>query len=215
VLSSIRRLVSEHPENAQGASGRGKLMLTPAQRVGDANDRPGPAPANAPKPEPTASDAEDRPGAQETYSLEQRIAELEEAIAASAGEWEPDGSETGAGGLPSDMPPVFSTVAPANDPANDRPRDRAWTNAQPEPDAAPATEPRPGARTEAPATESPASMFEDDREETVLDEEMLRDLVAELVREELQGALGERITRNVRKLVRAEVQRALATRDLG
>jgi len=57
-------------------------------------------------------------------------------------------------------------------------------------------------------------MFEDDRDETVLDEEMLRDLVAELVREELQGALGERITRNVRKLVRAEVQRALAARDL-
>ncbi len=48
----------------------------------------------------------------------------------------------------------------------------------------------------------------------LLDEDMLRDLVAELVRQELQGALGERITRNVRKLVRREIQRTLAAHDL-
>jgi len=47
-----------------------------------------------------------------------------------------------------------------------------------------------------------------------LDEESLRDMVAEIVRQELQGALGERITRNVRKLVRREIHRALATQDL-
>ncbi|EAQ04235.1 hypothetical protein OB2597_08834 [Pseudooceanicola batsensis HTCC2597] len=47
----------------------------------------------------------------------------------------------------------------------------------------------------------------------VLDEEMLRDLVAEIVRQELQGALGERITRNVRKLVRREIHRALSAQD--
>jgi hypothetical protein len=50
----------------------------------------------------------------------------------------------------------------------------------------------------------------DDRQ---FDEEMLRDLVRDIIREELQGALGERITRNVRKLVRAEIARALAVRD--
>ena len=49
--------------------------------------------------------------------------------------------------------------------------------------------------------------------EPVFDEEMLRDLVRDIIREELQGALGERITRNVRKLVRAEIARALAVRD--
>ena len=49
---------------------------------------------------------------------------------------------------------------------------------------------------------------------TVIDEEMLRDLVAEIVRQELQGALGERITRNVRKLVRREIHRALSAQDL-
>ena len=51
-------------------------------------------------------------------------------------------------------------------------------------------------------------------DEAVLDEEALRDLVSELVREELQGALGERITRNVRKLVRREIHRALASMEL-
>jgi len=51
-------------------------------------------------------------------------------------------------------------------------------------------------------------------DEAVLDEEALRDLVAEIVRQELQGALGERITRNVRKLVRREIQRALAAQEL-
>jgi len=45
------------------------------------------------------------------------------------------------------------------------------------------------------------------------DEAHLRDLVRDIIREELQGSLGERITRNVRKLVRAEINRALATRD--
>ena len=52
-----------------------------------------------------------------------------------------------------------------------------------------------------------------EEEETILDEEMLRDLVSEMVREELQGELGDRITRNVRKLVRREIQRALASRE--
>ncbi len=51
-------------------------------------------------------------------------------------------------------------------------------------------------------------------EEAVLDEEALREMVAELVREELQGVLGERITRNVRRLIRREIERALALRDL-
>lgn len=41
------------------------------------------------------------------------------------------------------------------------------------------------------------------------DEEAMRQLVMEIVREELQGKLGERITRNVRKMVRREIHRAL------
>lgn len=51
-------------------------------------------------------------------------------------------------------------------------------------------------------------------DEAVLDEDSLRELVAEIVRQELQGALGERITRNVRKLVRREIHRALTSHEL-
>ncbi|MEO3415447.1 hypothetical protein AAFO92_12390 [Roseovarius sp. CAU 1744] len=51
-------------------------------------------------------------------------------------------------------------------------------------------------------------------EEAMLDEEALRDMVSDIVRQELQGALGERITRNVRKLVRREIHRALASQEL-
>jgi len=72
-----------------------------------------------------------------------------------------------------------------------------------------ATPPDPSAPSGDPVT--PVSALDD---RTVTDEDALRDLVAELVREELRGQLGERITRSVRKLVRAEIQRALAARDL-
>ncbi|WP_133169911.1 hypothetical protein [Shimia abyssi] len=51
-------------------------------------------------------------------------------------------------------------------------------------------------------------------EAAVIDEDILREMVADIVRQELQGALGERITRNVRKLVRREIHRALAAHDL-
>ncbi|MFT5870756.1 MAG: hypothetical protein ACI8TF_002884 [Paracoccaceae bacterium] len=53
-----------------------------------------------------------------------------------------------------------------------------------------------------------------DIEDGIIDEEVLRDLISEVVRQELQGALGQRITRNVRKLVRREIRLALAAEDL-
>lgn len=45
----------------------------------------------------------------------------------------------------------------------------------------------------------------------LFDEDMLRELVSELIRQELQGALGERITRNVRKMVRREIHRMVTS----
>ena len=45
------------------------------------------------------------------------------------------------------------------------------------------------------------------------DPEALRLLVAEIVREELHGVMGERVTRNMRKMVRNEVARAIASRE--
>lgn len=47
----------------------------------------------------------------------------------------------------------------------------------------------------------------------MIDEAMLYQLVANIVRQELQGELGEKITRAIRKLVRAEVARELQLRN--
>jgi hypothetical protein len=45
-------------------------------------------------------------------------------------------------------------------------------------------------------------------------EDVLRELVRDILREELAGSMGERITRNIRKLVRAEIARSLAAQEL-
>ncbi len=47
-----------------------------------------------------------------------------------------------------------------------------------------------------------------------IDERALRALVVDVVHRELQGALGERVSRNIRALVRREVAKALEARDL-
>ncbi len=52
-----------------------------------------------------------------------------------------------------------------------------------------------------------------DDQEMVFNEDVLRELVRDLIREELQGTLGERITRNIRKLVRVEIARAMSVQD--
>jgi hypothetical protein len=49
---------------------------------------------------------------------------------------------------------------------------------------------------------------------TVLDEAALQLIIRQLIREELKGVLGEKITQSVRKLVRAEINRALAAHSL-
>ncbi len=64
-----------------------------------------------------------------------------------------------------------------------------------------------------PADGSRAGPVELEALESMLGEAELRDLVSDIVRQELSGELGERITRNVRKLVRREIQRALATKE--
>lgn len=59
-----------------------------------------------------------------------------------------------------------------------------------------------------------AGLPEDDLAALPVDEAMLREIVRDVLREELQGPLGERITRNIRKLVRAEIARVMATEQL-
>lgn len=101
----------------------------------------------------------------------------------------------------------------AEAPAVETPEVAATDNAEPAQAAEEAAEPEPvvTAATTAEAEDAPVDLTAD---ETVLDEDSLRELVADIVRQELQGALGERITRNVRKLVRREIHRALTAQNL-
>lgn len=62
-----------------------------------------------------------------------------------------------------------------------------------------------GEQERLPATEAQTAL---------VDEAVLQQMVSDMIRQELQGALGERITRNVRKLVRREIHRMLLTQNL-
>lgn len=145
--------------------------------------------------------------------LEARIAEVEAAVAARDDQWEPDGSEPNAG-----VPPSISSISwlQKNEALDETPTpysgDTETTGEPIESAKAPDAAPRS-------PNEKPVSNEQDYTEEhwygedAVLDEAALRDLVSEIVRQELQGSLGERITRNVRKLVRREIQRAMMGHD--
>ncbi|WP_299042991.1 hypothetical protein [uncultured Tateyamaria sp.] len=127
-------------------------------------------------------------------TLSDKIAALETLIAGQTGEFEPDMAGDGENA---------GTEAPTLE----------WEDADEDDlvDAAPEMA-TPDQHPPVGAAPDEAQIFSSD--EDVLDEDALRDLVSDIVREELQGALGERITRNVRKLVRREIHRALAAQDL-
>lgn len=180
------------PAAAEEAAGteQGQDLFVALRHVAE---RAGVAPAEA------DTDAEDEPPFVEpafqstrSESLSAKIEALEAAIGRTRDQWEPDGLSGDAyAGTP------VETIA--------------WRDHSEDEDmSAPQAGVEGGSETDAEA-ETGQLMPE---EEAVLDEESLRELVAEIVRQELQGALGERITRNVRKLVRREIHRALAAQDL-
>ncbi|MDF1728296.1 MAG: hypothetical protein P1U53_11170 [Sulfitobacter sp.] len=177
-------------------------------------------------------------------SLSEKIAQLETAIGNISEDWEPDdpGADDYAGtDAPAmaweDDSEVHNTFERRieTDYSDDGPEARDVTPTD-EPEAAPR---KPFAATpvtdfskvtgafashsrgqqsseaqEGPAPDRTGPTLDLNGDEQLIDEEMLRDLVSEIVRAELQGALGERITRNVRKLVRREIHRALTAQDL-
>ncbi|WP_319824421.1 hypothetical protein [Thalassovita sp.] len=244
VLSSIRRLVSEEarPQSApKPAVANDRLVLTPALRVME-TDRPEEVPSGSAPLETVEADTDQpqelpRPELVEGHelsglkvdgtgrrNLEARIAELEAVIADRGGQWEQDGEEgsDNAGGpvsgLAWDAEPSFAhqSVELPVDELEFEPAEPAEIETVTEvEDRFEPDDYEPEALTEDeadPAEDGP----EDDPLATdiVVDEEMLRNLVAEIVRQELQGPLGERITRNVRKLVRREIHRALTSQEL-
>ncbi|UWR23463.1 hypothetical protein [Sulfitobacter sp. S190] len=129
-----------------------------------------------------------------TIPLMAKIAALETAIGSSKQQFEPD--DTDADDLSGSEPPAMAwedhvELDATGAPLDPQPADLHGTAAQDAP-------------------EDDGGLGEDQ----LLDEEALRDMISEIVRSELQGALGERITRNVRKLVRREIHRALTAQDL-
>lgn len=228
VLSSIRRLVSQRQPKAPAPeeSEPERLVLTPSLRVPETE-----LPAD---PLPLERAALDNT----TWSLEDRIAELEDAVGGRPQEWEPDGSEDDEQETPATF--VFQHRRPMIEPEPEpfRPQRTEGLVEAEEPPAAFTAEAdaeapeeamaEPGAVEETPAvTETiaeaePETAASEPQEADpalaalgAIDEDALRDLVAEIVREELQGELGVKITRNVRKLVRREIQLALAAHGLG
>lgn len=214
-----------------------KLLLTPAFRVVADRDltpaEPAPRPAALPRLHLGTGPMGDDPVAILQRAVEAQDIEWESEVGDPAPlvanmEWTEDGWAA-----VQDVLPAVAAPAVAAEPVI-RPwaqtetetetetdaEDEAAAPADPEPAAGPNDDWADRAEAEAvaelraadPTAADPtaAPLFDD----LTFDEQVLRDLVRDLIREELQGALGERITRNVRKLVRAEIARAIATRDL-
>jgi cell pole-organizing protein PopZ len=216
VLSSVRRLVSQESHRPAPSEPPARLILTEAHRVQP--DAPTPvdkvavAAPPAPPAEGVAGEAPQTPRKQ----LEETIAELEAAVSAMGEAWE---SETGDPGPTLERPATeaANVTAFARRPAPAEAKEPALPEAPPPAAAAPET----SEATEAAPTAAPKAFVDTISEgaeaeglEAVLDEEMLRQLVAYLVREELQGQLGERVTFQVRKLVRSEIAKVLDERGL-
>lgn len=210
VLTSIKRLVSQDAqarpatESAAPPPRPEKLVLTPALRVMPDGDAPADTPVSPtePKSEPQTADtpAAETP-APASYSLLRRISQA---------------------GTAADAPPLQSV--PATDPDSpdsfpedtlglvmDSLEDSALEETLARLEAVLSGKPVPPADPESPDTPDTAETPSADGEQ-VIDEGMLYQLVAHIVRQELQGELGEKITRNIRKLVRQEVARELQLR---
>ena len=176
----------------------------------------------------------DRMSASERASLEATIAELEAAVTSQPDEWEPDGSEVtptdglavalaamaeaeeaAVEGATADNGEIEDAEIVAPDPVvtlHPRREEPTFRHAvvEPEDETDYGDELRENA-------DDDGMPIPDDLDETLaayiaggtkLDHEEMRQLVVDAVRQELQGDLGERITRNIRKLVRLEISRA-------
>lgn len=231
VLSSIKRLVSEEDRKVPGLMGSsmsckpGRLVLTDALRVSDSADE------TKPEQQKSAYKAEDsvkpmllracdivkhaEPAPEQQTktevdgalvdSLSFKIEALEAAIARTEDQWEPDGdSDDAYSGTPTkslnwNAEDEFVEAQNAKAAITEAKQPKSSTTAT-------------FIRDRESSAAAPVQVSEavEPQISLSMDEDALRALIAEVVREELQGVLGERITRNVRKMVRREIYRALA-----
>ena len=206
VVSSVRDFVSH--KDQQKAKAAERLVLLPDQRIsaeaaameaaeyallsdmhGDGHDT-----SNVLVLEP------DQPA--DRAGLEATIAELEAAVTAQSDDWEADEGENfaqAAWAASAFETPTIETVESA-------------TARIDETDAAPQETVSQVADHDDAADDLDTSLLADI--DVNIDNETLRALVIATVHEELGGEMGERITRNVRKLVRREINRVLATYEI-
>ncbi len=205
VLSSIRRLVAQDvplPEPTKPAT-QEKLLLTPALRVDDAEH----------PPLDTEHDA--MQAAQHAACARAEFAPSQTQVAGQA----PEAGPAVSGAAPALDDPVPEDGVSDDDPAMSDAQlttDTPYSAPSPEDRALEATLARLQAvLSGAPRASGSAALSGDEGPlDDVIDEGMLYQIVAHIVRQELQGELGEKITRNIRKLVRAEVARELQLRQL-
>ncbi|MCC7319823.1 MAG: hypothetical protein IT542_02470 [Rubellimicrobium sp.] len=232
VLSSIRRLVADREQAA--------LRPEPVRLEGRARDLPA---ANATEPPPGtlvltpalrvgadpagAAGADDPAGAEDSLAVARMVARIEAAVTVQAHEFEPDGSEEPpvvdwSQIMPQEGPVFRSRQSPAEGSAGLAPA--APVDPAPAPPIGPAAQDVPqfqhrSAAPPAPAADAGAGAGDVDGGVLLADDagpidiDRLRSLIADVLREELAGDLGERITRNVRKLVRREIHRVLDGQD--
>lgn len=201
MLSSVRKLVSHSekiPLRARSlddeSSALEKFVLTAALRVTTDDPAPPAEPDEQPDAQPIGHEPEnvlllDPAKRTDRAGLEATIAELEAAVIAQPDDWEPDEGE------------AFDEAAWAASAfhlhiVSDTPEDTETET------------------SEDPETRLGQDLQDVDQLASSIDPVALRAMVVEILRDELSGEIGERITRNVRKLVRREINRVLISRDL-
>lgn len=195
-----------------------------------------------PAPELEPESGPDHKTTKNTQTLEDRIAELEEAVNRSEGEWEPDGSETDTLQMPhrhlfevTDGEAKWAgheDIEKVEIVASTGPDDISVEVVE-EPAEEVLSEPPPPLQLAEVATFThiPRKSFEvgntnsitqpptnaeivEGDEDIFVDEDLLRRVVSDIVRDELQGKLGESITRNIRRMVRREIEQTLSLKKL-
>ena len=215
LVSSVRDFVShKEPQRSRSRILLDRLILTPDLRVPD--DEIVKSPIKAVQSGTNAVGTLKSLPAVKTYDkagLEATIAELEAAVTAQFDDWEADEGESFAKAAWAAS--AFQT--PQNDSPQETESEPSFAHAKQATDAdAPQSLHTDVGAT--PGTQEAPDVDTGALADTVLsglDDAALRRLVAEIVHDELSGELGERITRNVRKLVRREINRVLTSRDMG
>ena len=200
ILTSLKKLVADDPEaeasrKEEQHGFKKKLFLGPALRVADDQKIPREASGGA-------------------HSLQDKILRLEELISHAEGLWDPDNAGKGAyaGRSVSGLPwKKFVDTATSD---FDLPMDLnaiydEGAISGPEPEVLVENDLAPDLETD--ARDDYTNNPETNVEETMLplNLEKLKQVVSEVLREDLRGPTGEKITSNIRRLVREEIEAIL------